>query len=480
LFGPGLGDGRKAFLDFDEDGTWKNAVQSAAQGFDVPELAKRFGNFGLGPGQYRVPGQNLAMAMARLRGAPPEEIVCTTVRPPVVPPTLATLAGPAHDVHKRTPLHDEQAAAGGVFRRAGAWQRARYFSDDLSCREEIRNVRTNVGMLDSSPLGKFRLFGPDAVKALQRVYISNMARTKYRRCKYSAMCNDTGNMIDDGVVVPVGDGDFYLTSSSNRAAVTVEWFRYHTRYDGWDYHLVNLTDALASINLAGPNARAVLERVTDADLSNEAFPYLGYREIRVGDGVPARCLRLGFVGELSYELHVPASYGPYVWALLSSAGEPFGIRAFGLEAQYCLRAEKGHVIIGAESEQRVTLLDIGMGWLWDRADTASRKVGAPALRACSEQEGRLKLIGFRAEDAAMPPRDGALVVESGEIIGYVCTARRSDTLGWPYGLALIRDEFAAEGSRRAVYENPGGDPRRTSIMLIPPRFYDPGGERLRA
>jgi len=490
--GPDLGAGDRAFIDYDEDGTWKNAVQCAAQGFDVPELAKRFGNFGLGPGQYRVPGQNLAMAMAEIAGTPLADIRGTTVRPPFVPPAIATLAGPGHDVHKRTPLHDEQAARGATFRRAGAWARARYFSDDPLCAEEIRAVRTSVGLLDSSPLGKFRLFGPDALRALQRVYISDMSKAKPWRAKYSAMCNDTGNIVDDGVVVRVGEDDFYLTTSSNRAGSTVEWFRYHTRYDGWDYNLVNLTDALASINVAGPNARAVVSAITDADLSNEAFPYMGVRDIEVGDGVVARCLRLGFVGELSYELHVPASTAGYVHDLLEAAGEPFGIRPFGLEAQNAMRAEKGHVIIGTESEQRVTLLDIGMGWMWDREDTASKKVGAPALRACADQPGRLKLVGLRVDDApgedstgrsmgaTAEIADGTLVVDGDAIAGYVCTTRRSETLGFRFALALVRDDLAVEDGRVELYQDEGRGALRRDATVTAPHFYDPAGDRLRA
>lgn len=482
LHGPNLGSGRKAFLDFDEDGTWKNAVQCAEQGFDVPELAKRFGNFGLGPGQYRVPGQNVAMAMAQITGTAIEEIRCTTVRPPLIAPKLATVAGPNHDSYKRTPLHDDQASRGGVFRRAGAWQRARYFSDDHTCRAEIRNVRENVGLLDSSPLGKFRIYGPDAIHALQRVYISDMTKMKPGRCKYSAMCNDTGNIIDDGVVVPVGPDDYYFTTSSNRATSTVEWFRYHTRYDGWNYNLVNLTDTLASINLAGPRARDVLRKVTDADLSNQAFPYIGYREIAVGDGIAARCMRLGFVGELSYELHVGASHAQHVWDLLWSAGEEFGIQPFGLEAQNALRAEKGHVIIGAESEQRVTLLDIGMGWLWSREDTASKKVGAPALRACQDQPNRMKLVGFRVGEGEGSPQDGAIVVDGDEILGFVCTTRYSEALGWRFGMALVKERAIGDGDVAGleIYENLGGRPRRTHATIVPPHFYDPDGTRLRS
>jgi sarcosine oxidase subunit alpha len=477
--GPDIGTGNKAFICFDGDGSYKNAVQSADQGFDVPELAKRFGGFGLGPGQYQVPGQNLAMVMSRITGRPMEEALGTTVRPPLVPPTLATYAGPRHDIHKQTPLHRDQAAHGGIFRNAGVWRRARYFSEDLDCSGEIRNVRENVGLLDGSSLGKFFIYGPDALEALQRVYISNMEKTPLGRCKYSAMCNDTGNVVDDGVISKIDDGNYYFTTTSNRAGITIEWFRYHTRYDDWDFKLVNLTDALGSINIAGPNARDVVQQITSEDLSNEAFPYMGYREIVVGEGVRARCLRLGFVGELSYELHVPASYCQYVWDLLWEAGQVFGIRPFGMEAQNCLRAEKGHVIVGTESEQRVTLTDIGMGFLWDRDDTRSKKVGAPALHACAEQEGRMKLLGFRVAETTAEPGDGDIVVDGEEIVGYTCTTRHSKTLGWQYGMALVKDRYAVEGSQIEFYQGLGKGSERYKATVVPSPFYDPEGMRLR-
>jgi len=479
VHGPGLGKGQKAFICFDGDGTFKNAVQCAEQGFDVPELAKRFGGFGLGPGQYQVPGQNLAMAMSEITGAPLKQALGTTVRPPLVPPTLATYTGPRHNIYKQTPFHRDQVARGGIFRNAGVWQRARYFSEDLDCRAEIRNVRENVGMLDGSTLGKFRLYGPDALKALQRVYISNMEKTPTGRCKYSAMCNDTGNVLDDGVVTKITENEYYFTTTSSRAGMTIEWFRYHTRYDNWDFKLINLTDAMGSINVAGPKARQVVQKITAEDLSNEAVPYMAYREILVGAGVPARCLRLGFVGELSYELHIPSSYCQYVWDLLWEAGREFGVQPFGMEAQNCLRAEKGHVIVGTESEQRVTLTDIGMGFLWARQDTQSKKVGAPALHACADQEGRMKLVGFRADASGVSPLDGDIVVSSGDIVGYACTTRFSETLGWQYGMALVNDRFAAEGSEIKLYQGLGKSNERYSATVIPPHFYDPEGIRLR-
>jgi sarcosine oxidase subunit alpha len=192
-------------------------------------------------------------------------------------------------------------------------------------------------------------------------------------------------------------------------------------------------------------------------------------------------MRLGFVGELSYELHVAAGCARYVWDLLRDAGADAGIRPFGLEAQNAMRAEKGHVIIGVESEQRVTLLDIGLGWLWDRDDTASKKVGAPALRACESQTGRLKLVGLRVENgsAGGTPRDGAIIVHGAEIAGHVCTTRYSETLGWRFGLALVRDDLTDEGTRLELRETVGGRSVRSGATVVPPHFYDPRGERLR-
>jgi sarcosine oxidase subunit alpha len=479
IHSPNMGAGRKAFICFDGDGTFKNAVQSAGQGFDVPELAKRFGGFGLGPGQYQVPGQNLAMAMSKINGTPIENSMGTTVRPPLAPTTLATCVGPRHRIYKQTPLHQDQKARGGIFRNAGAWRRVRYFSADLDCRPEIRNVRENVGLLDGSSLGKFCIHGPDALRALQRVYVSNMARIREGRCKYSAMCNETGNIVDDGVVIKVADDNYYFTTTSNRAGITIEWFRYHTRFDDWDFKLVNLTDSMGSINVAGPNARSLLQKVTREDISNEAFPYMAYRELLVGDGVNVRCLRLGFVGELSFELHVAASYCQYVWDLLWEAGREFKVQPFGMEAQNCLRAEKGHVIVGTESEQRVTLLDIGMGFLWDSDDTASNKVGAPALRACEDQPGRMKLVGFKVAESDVTPRDGDIVVNDKDIVGHVCTTRMSETLGCSYGMALVKDGYAIKGEQIRMHQALGERHDEYTATVTAPHFYDPDGDRLR-
>jgi sarcosine oxidase subunit alpha len=471
------GTGRKAFLCFDEDTTVKNVDQAMAKGFDVPELIKRFTSAGTGPGQGGIPGHNLPLYVGASGQSPEAEPKPTTVRPPLAPTLLATYAGTQHDMCKRTPVHDLQVRDGGRMERVGVWKRARRFSEDAGCREEILNVRNNVGMLDASTLGKFRIFGPDALKALQRIYVGDMSHIPAGRAKYCAMCNDDGCVTDDGVVIQTGENDYYFTSSTARAGMTAEWIRYHTRFDGWDFSIVNLTDAYGVINLAGPKAREVLARVANSDVGNEAFPHMGYREFSVG-GVPVRALRLGFVGELSYELHVPSSTMAHLWGLLAEAGKPLGIRPFGLEAQNALRLEKCHLIIGSESEQRTTLHDVGLGFLWRPNKAEAKTVGDASLRHTQRQPGRLKLIGFKMEDpSAATPRDGSPIVDE-KIRGYVCTARHSHTLNEPVGLALVEESLAAEGTRLAIYED-GCNGTLIHAVVSPTPFYDPKGERLR-
>jgi len=407
----------------------------------------------------------------------PESASPTTMRAPMVPVSMATLAGSSHDMCKRTPVHESQKLPGAIVRRIGVWRRVRYFSDDLRCRAEVRNVRTNVGMLDGSSLGKFRLWGPDALRALQRIYVSDMAKLQPGRVKYSAMCNDDGCLVDDGVVIKRAENEYYLTTSTGRAGQTVEWFRYHTRYDGWDFKMVNLTDALGVINLSGPNARTVLERVTDADVSNETFPFSGYREFILLGRVPARVMRLGFVGELSYELHVPSSYMQAVWDGVAAAGADLGIANFGVEAQNIMRMEKGHLIIGSESEQRTTLNDLGLGFLWSRSKPEARTVGSVALAQTLEQPDRLKLVGFRMDDPEHTPRDGSIVVDE-RIRGWVCVARNSEALSQSVGMALVDEPLSAEGTALRIYED-GCRGRLALAHVISMPFYDPAGARIR-
>ncbi|MDM8548806.1 FAD-dependent oxidoreductase [Desulfobacterales bacterium HSG2] len=457
----------KIFICLDEDTTVKHIDQAYNMGFDTVELMKRFTGAGTGPGQGGISGHNLPLVISRYHSDSVMPTLPGTVRPPLVPSFLATYSGRSRDMVKRTPLHESGKAAGALFQRERVWKHARYFSDDFTCREEIENVRGNVGVTDVSALGKFRIFGPDAVNALQRVYVGNMSDIPVGKVRYSAMCNEDGRLIDLGVVTKRGEEDYYFTTTADRADSAMEWIRYHTRYDQWNFHIVNLTDAFAAINLAGPNSRELLRKITDADISGDAFPFMACRTFalrretsrdsetsNVSDisAIPVRVMRLGFVGELSYEIHAPASLAESLWDLLMEAGRDFGIRPFGSEALDALRLEKGHVIIGRESETRTTLHDLGLGFLWDEEHAGISTVGVPPLKFTRYQTGRLRLVGFKTEDPSRAPRDGSIIVEK-TIRGYVCTARYSFTLKEAIGLALVESRLAKKGTRLQIFED---------------------------
>jgi sarcosine oxidase subunit alpha len=291
------------------------------------------------------------------------------------------------------------------------------------------------------------------------------------------MANDDGCLVDDGVITRLGENDFYFTSSTARAGMMSEWIRYHAVHENWSFQVVNLTDTLGGINLAGPNARAVLRKLTDADLSPEGFPFMGFRQLLLNGRVEAKVMRLGFVGESSFEMHIPSSCCRAVWQWLLEAGREFGIRPFGLEAQNVLRLEKGHVIIGQESEIRTTLHDLGMGFLWYRNKAEAKTVGGLALKFTEHQKGRMKLVGVRMEDPSKVPGDGALIVDD-IIRGHICTARYSHALGQSIGLALVDGALAAVGTRLKVFQVNMGD-ERWDAVVVPTPFYDPEGKRLR-
>lgn len=479
------GKGHKRFVCFDEDVTEDQIADAMAEGFDQAELVKRYTTTGTGPSQSYLSGHNLSLVVAEIKGLEPGAVMPTTVRPPVVPTSMAVLAGRRHAPVKHTPLNACQKALGGAFRLAGVWSRVRFFQDERA-RDEIENVRNNVGFIDVSTLGKFRLFGRDALKLLERVYVGDMSKVKEGKLKYAAMCNEEGILIDDGVVTKMGENDYFFTTSTVRAANTGEWLSFHSREENWQTYLVNLTDAMAAINLAGPRSREVLAGLTDEDLSNEALPYMGIRKMTLCGEIDALVMRVGFVGELSYEIHAPSSYGPALHDAVLEAGKPFGIKPFGLEAQSVLRLEKGHVIIGLETDNHSTLHDIGMSWAWDRFKTDAKTVGVPALRATAKQTHRQKLVGFMLENPRETPSDGSIVVAGGVVKGRICSSRYSAALGQSIGMALVDPDLAIEGGRLEIYTDVKPAQKKISsretvqARIVPTPFYDPEGVRLRS
>ncbi|MFH0845458.1 MAG: FAD-dependent oxidoreductase [Pseudomonadota bacterium] len=478
------GGGYHRYVSFDEDVTVKQVEQAMEEGFYQAELVKRYTAAGTGPSQSYLSGFNLAMLVSEKRGLNPGEIPPTTVRPPVVPTSLAVLGGRQHNPVKHTPIIAQQAALGASFRLAGEWERARDFNGGR-IEEEVLNVRNNVGLIDISTLGKFRVHGPDAIKLLQRVYVNDMNKVGEGRLTYSVMCNEEGVVIDDGVVTKLGENDYFFTTSTIRAPYTAEWLGFHSKGENWDAYVVNLTDALAAINLVGPRSPDLLSRLTDQDISTKAFPYMGFRRMTFLGDIQAMIARIGFIGEVCYEIHVPASYGPDLHDAIIKEGKPFGIKPFGLEAQSILRLEKGHVIIVVDTDNHTTLHEIGLSRLWARHKTDTKTVGSPALRFAEYQRHREKLVGFMMEDPHVIPPDGSIVVDKGIVKGRVCTSRYSPTLKASIGMALVEPDLVVPGRSLEIYTDKklikGDLPEirtvRAKIVSMP--FYDPKGERIR-
>jgi sarcosine oxidase subunit alpha len=468
----------KNFVDFDEDLQLKDFAHAVQEGFDNIELLKRYTTVGMGPSQGKHSNMNAVRILARLRRQPVEEVGTSTARPFFHPVPLSHLAGRGFTPKRRTPLHSRHEHAGAVLMQAGVWLRPEYYSRDGKSKrelvvEEVLAVRRAVGLIDVGTLGKIEVTGPDAAELLERMYTGRFKNLKVGMARYAAMTDESGVIVDDGVVARLAEQRFYLTTTTTGSATVYREMQRQNVMWGLDCGLVNLTGAFGAINLAGPRSREVLASVTDISLDESAYPYLGVREGYVAD-VPARVMRVGFVGELGYEIHVPAENAPHVWDALMTAGAAFGIRPFGVEAQRLLRLEKGHVIIGQDTDGLTTPFQAGMDWAVKMDKPFF--VGQRSLRIIEKRPQKQILIGFAlpAAFAGTAPKECHLIIRNGEIAGRVTSVAHSPTLGHVVGLAFIAPDMTHEGTPFNIRVD-GGVIIEARVVSLP--FYDPAGER---
>ena len=342
--------GRNGFVDFSEDVSAKDLRAAVAEGFRGAELAKRFTTATMGPLQGKLETVNTVAVVAAATGATIAETGTTTWRPPYVPVTLGALAGRAFEPVRYSPMQPWHDAHGAVPLVAGAWIRPDRYGDAAA---EAANVREHVGIIDVTPIGKLDLRGPDVPALLNLLYVNKWSKLEIGRVRYGVMCAEDGVVLDDGVTGRLGEEHYLMSTTSSGAATIWEWAEnwLQTEHPDWRVHVTPVTTAYASMNVAGPQARRLIERVTkDVDLSNEAFPYMHVRTGQIAGVDDCVLWRIGFTGELSYELHVPAGYGLHVWETLLDQGADLGIQAFGVEAQRILRLEKGHFIVGQDTD----------------------------------------------------------------------------------------------------------------------------------
>jgi sarcosine oxidase subunit alpha len=460
----------KTFVCPCEDVTAEDMHRAIAEGFDHVETLKRYTTVTMGPCQGKMCHRLSVDLCAAATGRTLDETGTTTARPPVQPVPLGALAARQAEPVRLTPMHHRHVALGARLMDMGAWKRPLLYS---SIEEECRAVHEAVGLIDVSTLGKLEVTGREAGEYLDWLHPNRFSDLAPGRIRYRIMCDEAGIILDDGVVARLGRRRFLVTTTSGTADAVEQWLEWWAAGSTRCVHVANLTAALAAVNVAGPRSRELLARLTGADLSPVALPYMAAVTAPVA-GVPCTILRIGFVGELAYEVYCPADLGAFLWDTLLEAGAPLGVRPFGVEAQRVLRLEKQHVIVSQDTDALTQPFEAGLGALvkLDRPDFIGRHV----LGAAQAREPAQRLVGFELDGPAVPPGEGAAVVDGTRPIGRVSSARWSPTLGKVIGLAWLPVQRAAEG---ATFQVRAGEGALTARVVTRP-FYDPDGRRLRS
>lgn len=468
----------KNFVDFDEDLQVKDLENAIQEGFDSSELMKRYSTVGMGPSQGKHSNMNALRVLARALGVGVGTLGLTTARPMYHPVALKLLAGRSFNAERRTPVDALHAQLGAVWMPAANWRRPEYYavsgeSRAQSIEREVQAVRHGVGLIDVGTLGKIEIYGPQAGLFLERVYTGMFTDLRVGMTRYGVMLDESAVVIDDGVIARLGDDMFYFTTTTSGAAsVFRELLRLNALW-GLDCTLVNVTGHRAAFNFAGPLSRELLQRLTTLDLADAAFPYLGVRSGLLC-GVSARLLRVGFVGELGYEIHVAARDAVTVWQALCAAGRPRGLRPFGVEAQRVLRLEKGHFIVGQDTDGLTDPLEAGAHWAVNMKKPFF--VGQRSLKILQARGPRQRLVGFEMLGLGQLPKECHLVIDQGNLAGRVTSVVYSQTLNKTIGLAMLAPALAETRGEFEIRVD-GGALLKARILATP--FYDPKNLRQR-
>ncbi|MNB92681.1 2Fe-2S iron-sulfur cluster-binding protein [Pseudomonas sp. BF-B-30] len=466
----------KDFVDFDEDLQVRDIISATKIGYRDIQLVKRYSTVGMGPSQ----GRHSALPTARLVASSTQRSVSetgvTTARPPFEAEKLAHVAGRAFDPYRQTPMHRRHLDAGAKMMPAGIWQRPAYYGKanerDKCMQAEALHVRNKVGIIDVSTLGGLDVRGPDAAELLNRMYTFTFLKQPVGRSRYALMTNEHGVVIDDGVCARFAENHFYVTATTSGVdRIYQQMLKWNAQWR-LNVDIANVTAAISAVNVAGPDSRKVLEKVcTDLDLSAEGFPYLGVHQGTVA-GIKARLMRVGFVGELGYEIHVPARHALKLWDALMEAGKSFDIRPFGVETQRLLRLEKGHVIISQDTDGMTHPAEIDMGWAVSRNKPFF--VGRRSVDILEAQPQKRKLVGFTLPKSSPLPLEGHLVLNGPDISGNVSSCEYSQSLGQIIGLAYAGFNQSSPGQQIPIRVENGVIVHATVVKLP---FFDPENKR---
>ena len=481
----------KQFVDYQNDVTAAGIELATREGFESIEHVKRYTAMGFGTDQGKLGNINgMAIAAKSLNQSIPETGT-TIFRPNYTPITFGAIVGrhckDLFDPARFTAMQASHLERGALFEDVGQWKRPWYFpqgNEDMQAalNRECRAVRTAVGILDASTLGKIDIQGKDAREFLGRVYTNAWAKLGVGKCRYGLMCGEDGMIFDDGVTACLADNHFQMTTTTGGAARVLEWLEiYHqTEWPELQVYFNSVTDHWATTTISGPKSRDVLAALCDdIDLSNDAFKFMEWRQCTVA-GVPARVFRISFTGELSYEINVNANYGRHIWEACMGAGEAYGITPYGTESMHVLRAEKGFIIAGQDTDGSVTPADINHSWAVAKKKPFSFIGKRGMVREDCLRPNRKQLVGLRTRNPQDVIPEGAQAVNDPSqpipmtMLGHVTSSYWSEALGRSIAMGFVRDGLNRMGE--TVYY-PLADGRVIEAEICSTVFLDPEGER---
>lgn len=481
----------KMWLDYQNDVKVSDVQLAAREGYESVEHTKRYTTLGMATDQGKLSNINGLAVLAGSLNAEIPQVGTTTFRPPYTPVTLGALAGESRgeifQPLRKTPMHGWHEAKGAYLEPVGLWRRPYCFprtgeTHEQAVHREVLNTRSALGLLDASTLGKIIVKGPDAGKFLDMIYTGVMSTLPIGKCRYGLMCNEQGFLSDDGVVARIDEDTWLCHTTSGGADRIHAWMEDWLQCEWWDWQVyaANVTEQYAQVAVVGPNARKLLEKVGGMDVSKETLPFMAWADGTLG-GFNARVYRISFSGELSYEIAVPASVGLAFWEMLHAAGAEFGAMPYGTEALHVMRAEKGFIMIGDETDGTIIPQDLNLGWAISKkkADYLGKRGQERTYLASPD---RWKLAGFETLDGSVVP-DGAYIPATGvngnnqrNTQGRVTSTYFSPTLKRGIAMGLIKGGLDRKGE--VVEFTTLSGTGTIKARVVDPVFYDKDGERV--
>jgi len=481
----------KPFVDYQNDATAKDIKLALREGFRSIEHVKRYTTTGMGTDQGKLGNMHALGIIAETAGVKMGELGTTTFRPPYTPLTFGTIVGrnvgEFFDTFRRTPMNDWHIENKAEFENVGQWKRAWYYPKNNetmheAVQRESKAARESAGILDASTLGKIDIQGTDASEFLNRVYTNAWSKLAIGKCRYGLMLNEDGMVYDDGVTTRLDENHYIMTTTTGGAANVLGKLEDYlqTEWPELDVYLSSVTDHYATASICGPNSKKILKKLApDLDLSDENFPHMSFKNVKI-DNIKCRIMRISFTGEHSYEINIQANYGEALWKKCMEAGEEFSITPYGTETMHLLRAEKGFIIVGQDTDATMTPIDLQMDWI------VSKKkydfIGKRSLyRSDTMREDRKQLVGLLTDNPSEVLEEGAQIVANinqkpVEMLGHVTSSYYSPNLNKSIALAVVRGGKNMLGQKLFIpMEN-----KNINVTIVNPVFFDKENERLNA